>query len=65
MLADIILFNKSTAMQRGLYSTTIFFVTVVKMLLLCRVAELHPIFIRFYSKFFVSEFLHRSLTFEQ
>ena len=32
MLADIILFNKSTAMQRGLYSTTIFLITVVKML---------------------------------
>ena len=42
MLADIILFNKSTAMQRGLYSTTIFFITVVKMLLLCRVAEPPP-----------------------
>ena len=42
MLADVILFNKSTAMQRGLYSTTIFFITVVKMLLLCRVAEPPP-----------------------
>ena len=42
MLADNILFNKSTAMQRGLYSTTIFFITVVKMLLLCCGAEPPP-----------------------